>query len=441
MIRQVNGHGTLNLFQRLVRQWEELHPYNGVQVLKIRGQVDLELCRAAWHDALEVLGLGRICLAGDCYRYQCLNGDSVHHSVELCPAGTSLEQRITDEMNHRFEPQDAVPFRPFAIQKNGYFWMGLAYQHWVADSASIRLLMREWFTRQFDPAAVSTRPVRTQAGGYMSLFGPHRSGWHTGEALLSALRWQSQFRRARRIEDDHLFRDMKVRFSLVQGAPGLIDGLCVAARNANVTVNDLFLAAIAEACDKFVPAPRRYRRQDLAIATIVDLRSKTPEPLGDVFDLLLGFTSVYCRPNHLRNWNTLLHGIGSQTRRQKLSGAPQSSWLRMLAGLAAGRLLGLEKIPSFYRKRVALAGANSNVNLNRCWAGRYSPDPLMDYVRVAPTGPMTPLVFTTTTLGNSLSIGLTYRTAIVPPDRAEALSGMFLDRLNQLALPSECDSV
>jgi hypothetical protein len=430
-----NGHASakLNLFQRLARQWEDLHPYNGVQVLKIRGRLGLDRCRQAWHDALEILGLGRICVAGDSYHYQCLNGDSVHHTVAQCPPKTSLEDWITAELNLPFQKPEAVPFRPFAIQDDGFFWIGLVYQHWVADSVSIRLLMREWFVRQFDPAAASDRPVRTQAGGYLMLFGPHRAGWHAGEALLSGMRWQSQFRRARRIEDPEIFRDLTVRFSLFPTSAGLIDGLCTLAKKSKVTVNDLFLAALAEACDRHIPAPRRYRRQDLTIATIVDLRSKSPRPLDDVFDLLLGFTSVSCRHDHLHDWDALLHVVAAQTRRQKLTGAPQSSWLRMLGGLIAGHFLPPDRIPEFYRKRVSLAGANSNVNLNSSWAARYNPDPLLEYVRVAPTGPMTPLVFTTTTLGHGMSIGMTYRTAIVPEDRARALSSMFLRRIEYLS--------
>ncbi|MDP9173726.1 MAG: hypothetical protein M3O30_07655 [Planctomycetota bacterium] len=438
-----NGHGTakLNLFQRLVRQWETLHPYNGAQVLKIRGQVDLDLARAAWHDAMEVLGLGRVCLSGDSYRYQCLNGDAIHHTVRLCPPGTVLDEWISGEMNRRFDELDAVPFRPFVIQEDGHFWLGLVYQHWVADSSSIRLLMHEWFARQFDPAAASTQRVRTRAGGYLALFGPHLSGWHTGEAFLSALRWQSQFRRARRIEDGEVFRDLSVRFARFPTEVGMIDGLVAAARTNDCTVNDLFLAAIAQACDQHIPAPRRYRRQDLAIATIVDLRSKSPTPLNNVFDLLLGFTSVCCRPEQMKDWKTLLHAVSLQTRRQKATGAPQSSWLRMLGALAAGRLLAQERVTEFYRKRVSLAGANSNVNLNRCWASRYNPDPLMEYVRVAPTGPMTPLVFTTTTLGHGLSIGLTYRNAIVSEERVRGLATVFLGQLNQLAFGDSVNTV
>jgi len=102
-------------------------------------------------------------------------------------------------------------------------------------------------------------------------------------------------------------------------------------------------------------------------------------------------------------------------------------------GLVVGKYLSREKVIEFYRKRVPLAGASSNVNLNRCWASKYASGPVLDYIRVAPTGPMTPLVFATTTLGNHLSIGLTYRSAIIPPSQAAILGHEFISRLQQLA--------
>ena len=32
---------TINVFQRLARQWDEIHPYNAAQILKLSGVPDL----------------------------------------------------------------------------------------------------------------------------------------------------------------------------------------------------------------------------------------------------------------------------------------------------------------------------------------------------------------------------------------------------------------
>jgi hypothetical protein len=423
----------LNLFQRLVRKWDTLHPYNGAQAIRVRGQVDLNDCRQAWHETLDTLGLGRVCMKGDRYRYACLNGQTEQHTVQLCPQGTCLYQWIGDEMNRPFDPADSVPFRPFLIHQVDASWMGLAYQHWVADSTSIRRLMHEWFARIFDPSAATARPVRTEGAGYLELFGPHRASWSGSGAVMSYLRWHSQFRRVQRIENPQKFAQLSAKFIHRKTEEGLIDRLRVVARNSHATIHDIFLAAIAQACRRFVPIHARLDRRDLAIGTIVDLRPKSPRPVNDVFNLLLGFTSIACRPEDFENWPKLLSAVSRQTQWQKTHRMAEGSWVRMLGGLAASRWLDRKKHLELYRKRVALAGACSNVNLNRDWPARYHPDPLLEYIRVAPTGPMTPLVFTTTTLGNSLGIGLTYRHVLIKDQAAAGVMQAFIDQLNNIA--------
>ncbi len=423
--------GKINLFQHLVRQWEGLHPYNGAQAIKVRRPLDLEASRQAWHDALQVLGLGALTLQGNSYTYRCLNGDAIHYTVQPCPRGTTLEQWIGQELNRAFTDLDACPFRPFAIEEEDGCWFGLIYRHWVADSISVRKVMREWFVRMFDPASATTQPLRLSERGYLSLFGPTRTGWQTGNVLLSTLRWQSQHNLVRRVEDKKSFRDLRVDFKLLPPISGLISPLHKQAHALGATVNDLFLAAIAEACDHYVPTKHRGRRHNLSVGTIVDLRNKAEEPLDDVFDLLLGFTSVCCTPYELADFDRLLASIVAQTRRQKSQGAAEASWLRLLGGLVAGKTLSSKNILNFYRKRVAMAGALSNVNLNRCFASGYHPDPIVQMVRAAPTGPMAPVVFTTTTIGQDLSVGLTYRPAIVTEDKANELLFAFANILQR----------
>jgi hypothetical protein len=425
--------GGLNVFQRLARQWESLHPYNGAQVLKIAGEIDPELCRRAWLDALAALNLGLVCIQANSYRYRRLNGEAIYHGVVECPAGTRLQEWIAGEMNRPFGEGQSVPFRPFVIQENGHFWMGLCYQHWVADSTSIRMLIHEWFARQFKPEAATNRPLRIHAGGYLSLFGPHCPRSRPGSALASTMRWHEQFRRVRRIEDRAKFRDMSLGFELFDAPRGLIDSVCKSARHAGAKVNDVFLAAIAKVCDEFVPAKAKLRRRQLAIGSIADLRASAGKPVGDLFDLLLGFAVVTCGTQKLKDWRELVGTIARQTQDQKMGALPLSSFMRMGIGLIAGKWLSQEKVVEFYRKRVPLAGANSNVNLNRCWAGKYAGCGLLDYVRVAPTGPMTPLVFATTTFGSNLSVGLTYRPAIVPAKIARRAGERFIEYLQEIS--------
>ena len=120
-------------------------------------------------------------------------------------------------------------------------------------------------------------------------------------------------------------------------------------------------------------------------------------------------------------------------QRDKQSRVPLFSPLRMLAALAVGKVYRPKNLIEFYRKRLPLAGGISNVNLNRSWPAEFHPTPLLEYIRASPTGPMMPLVFTPTTLGDRLHFGLTYRPSLIAPPIADQMAAYFTQRLTTLA--------
>jgi hypothetical protein len=423
----------LNLFQRLTLQWDKLHPYNAAQVLKIAGHADADALSAAWQDALNDLGLGRVHVTGRHLRHQALNGELQRYPIQNLDPATALDDFISGELNRPFDDANEPPFRPFLLNQGDHHYAGIVYHHWVADSVSIRLLLREWFLRVHRPAEARRRPLRHPRGGYWSLFGPARTNWGLYDGFLTSVRWSARNRRVARVEHQGI-GDFNCRFLLHELGSGLVAPLLDYARRAGATLNDLFLAVCAQVCNWHVPLRRTPRRTDLALGSIVDLRPYSPEDLSDTFGLFLGFTSTLCRPNDLNDFPRLLRSIASQSRMHKASAVPLSSPVRMLAGFTVGKYYDRRRIVDFYRKRVPLAGGISNVNLNRSWAAKFHPDPLLDYIRVSPTGPMMPLVFTPTTLGDHLHFGFTYRPSLIPRDRAAEMTEHFAQGLKALAV-------
>ena len=163
----------LNVFQRLVRQWDALHPYNAAQFMLLAGAADPARLEGAWRETLCDLGLGRLNSAPGRYRFESVNGDVEMYGVaRVRSRQAGLEAHITSELNRRFAP-DEYPLRPFVIDgEDGSHHVGVVYHHWVADSASIRLLLREWFYRAYDPPRARRAPLRVGAEGYWRAFGP-----------------------------------------------------------------------------------------------------------------------------------------------------------------------------------------------------------------------------------------------------------------------------
>ena len=418
----------LNLFQRLTRRWEAVHPYNAAQILRISGRLEPSSAAGAWAEALWALGLGRVrVIEPSRFCHEALNGEMDRYPLTVLPAGTSLETHLTAELNRRFDDPDEPPFRPFLRQGEGESYFGVVYQHWVADSVAIRFVLQEWLARVFDPSAARGSTLRRSPGGYWRLFG-RRGGWRLDEGLLSGFRTHMRHRRVRKVRTAGT-ADYPVRVTLHDAPLGTIDGLRDFARLQDCKLHDVLLAAVAEACGCYVPTQVRRNRPDLSVGSIVDLRPHAAEGLEDAFGLFLGFTHVVCRPEDLRDWPRLLRRVAAQNRVHKNSGLPQASMLWMLAAMAFGPLVPDAKLYSFYRKEMPMAGGLSNVNLNGTWAARYHPEPLRQYIRVSPTGPLVPLVFSATTLGSQLSVSVTCREALLTREAAGQMAEAFLDRL------------
>ncbi len=422
--------GTLNVFQRLARQWDVVHPYNAAQILKIQGVPDGGAWQNAWHDALNDLGLGRIRLQGRQYHFECLNGEMSQYGVRLIERGEhSLENFISEQLNRRFDNPSEPPFRPFLVAENGYYYAGVVYSHWVADSVSIRVLLREWFVRVFDPSRASHTPVALAHAGYRQFFGDG-GGAAIGHGLMTAAQWASTLRRARRVEVRRGY-DCAVRWTMRYTPPDWVFSLLSAARRRGATLNDLFMAGLARVCERHLPLQHRRHRKCLVLGSIVDLRQYVGDEASEAFGLFLGFTNVVCRATDLLDHERLLKSIALQNAQHKRRGIAHASAFRMLAGVLAGAILGTDahKHLHFYQKHVPISGGVSNVNMNRSWATEYHPSPLLDYIRVSPTGPSMPLVFATTTLGNMMHFGITYRPSIVAGDLVDPMARTFVDFL------------
>jgi hypothetical protein len=422
-------HAPLNIFQKLMRRWDAVHPYNAAQMMKLEGSPDADHWRSAWHSTLAQTGLGAVLLEHNRYRYVPLNGHSAAYTVQFPTA--DLTDYISTQINRPFDDPHEPPFRPFIIRRDGHFYAGLIYQHWLADSASIRMLMREWFVRVYDPKKADQNPMQLATTGYWNSIGPNRGGWTVAQGMLDMARRHIRMRRVQKIASTAL-DDHTIGFSVIPAAPGLIDRVRSAARSRGVKVNDLFLASLIEACALHVPLQPRKNRTDIAVGSVVDLRPWCPQHLAEAFGLFLGFTNVICKPDELRCFDHLLDCVAKQTRLQKSTGVAPASLMWMTGAFYVGKLSKPNELYHFYRKELPLAGGISNVDLTHSWLAAYHPAPLLDYIRVSPTGPMTPVALTTTTLGNQFHLGITYRTGLISNEKSTDLARTFLARLESL---------
>ena len=273
-----------NIFQKTQRFWDRIHPYNAAQAMELVGDFPPAAVSDAFNAALADLGLGDFLVDGREYFIAPHGG-----RVAIDHAGDSFESLLNREMNRPFDAVRSMPFRPFDLTDGGRRIIGLTYQHWVADSVSIRMLMRQWLLRLTGGGGPA--PVRLPTGGLLKTFGPGSAGWSVLSQASSLIGFQSRMKMMRRVEAKN---DTTVAVLVRDGPSGLIDAIKPRAKAAGATIGDVYLAAAAAACDAIGPGHPTARRPDLAMGTIVDLRARgglrKDNPEANVFGLFLGFT-------------------------------------------------------------------------------------------------------------------------------------------------------
>jgi hypothetical protein len=380
----------LNVFQRLARTWDAVHPYNAAQACLIAGSFDDGTLRRTW-----------------------MGGD-----VRILGPDEDLSRYFTIELNRPFV---GLPFRPFVQHLERGTWLGIVYQHRVADSFAIRqFFLQLWAERvmglsQRGPSPVVARPAED--------FGVR--------ALLQLTRRYGEYRRVRKVHTMGRL-DYPVRVRVLDALRGVSPrGLLSYARSQGATINDVFVAAMAEACGRLVPMQHRSGRRDLAVSSIVDLRPYLANHADRLrFGCHLGFSGVVCREREMQDWPGLLRSVAHQNQleRDGRFGPPGVWWMH--AAEMATRFVRPRRLYDFHRKEAPFAGGVSNVNLNDTWfheqhaAGR-----VLDYVRVSPTGPMVPVVLNVTTLGDEMRLSMTYRSNLMNDWTAAELAEMFARRI------------
>ena len=400
-----------------MRQWTALAPYNAGHIMRVSGAPDLGRWRAAFTAVLKTLGL-----------------------TEPIPIGLSalaLDQKIIQELNCPFVP-GRLPLRAFVVmdQEESYL-VGVIYDHWYADSPSLRALMQRVFVHYSgdgEDLPVLRVAGDDEEGSEHSYFG--------FRALISCFRDYFRHRRACRIHlRDPL--DFDAGFFSVRFPDGVIDHIRAYAKKYGATVNDVFLATASQTLGKFTaeqrksePSPRA-KRDRVALATAVDLKPRSAKNADD-FGFFVGyFTVVHDRPE-VQPLPELVAATARETSASKSAvRALEFTW-----GLRIARWIwDWSSRPrfkaQFFQKGLPFLAGISNVNLTGSWADQEKTPEIgrpmvLDYFRVSPVGPLVPLVFTFTTIRDHLSLCVTYRTTAFSQNQAEGIAAELKDRLQRL---------
>lgn len=441
MLRQYSPPtANLNVFQRLMYQWSEMHPYNAVHACRLSGPVDLPRLECAIRKTYAHNGLGIVEVSPDGQTFHYETSDEV--CVELIDGGNDAETFLTEhicrELNLPFPRARYQPLR-FSVVTDGpdAHFLVVTYDHWVADSTAIRLILRHVLGRYRDlEIPENSETLNLYPGTYRQAFNSHLRPWSLAAALARSSYNITRNRSAAQVPYSAITQ-MAVGFGLYETESGTVERLRRFARTQDATIHDVILAALSRGVARCLPR-RSLRNGDrqLVTGTIVDTRNDSSLDLGDSVGTFLSYYQVRCRPDDHESLASLTRSVAAITRSIKEHRRYLDSLVNMQFIDRLWPRLGAATKPRFLRRAIPMAGGVSNVRLRDRWIEQCVSGHTFDYLRAAPTGPMLPIVLTPTTVGDRMNLGVTYRLTGFSQAKFEGLMESILDDLQRPDRPA-----
>ncbi len=423
--------GKLNTFQQTMLQWDELHPYNAVHVVRLLEKLDPTRLRAAIEGTLQHHGLTNLTLQGKRARYAYAGGRvecQIEDTALASGEPASLRNEIERQLNRRFDSNAQFnPFRFFVAPSPGSFWLGVTYFHPVADAESLVHLMKTIVEAYKIGDVFREKKI--------DLYPEAKVGWlrHPGAIARKILRVPKLVRNLRSScrPAYRNAQDLTNGFEYFSIEPPALPMLTSRAKSWEVTLNDLFLGLLIQALSPL--ASRRVqgaKRRNLSIGCIVNTRRDHGLEGDRVFGVFLGSFILTQRIAGETNLRDLIAAIRQKTRAVK-RGKLYLGGLELIAGRWLLPLFSTQRRKKLYQKHYPLWGGITNMNLNSLWPAEGN-HPRLDYFRAVSTGPVTPFVLSVTTVNQAVHIGVTYRKTVFDPTDIEQIKSLFLDGIERL---------
>jgi hypothetical protein len=427
----------LNLFQRTMLRWRELHPYSAAHAVRVPKPLEQARLEHLITRRLAAIGLTGLVLDP---RRGWLRREWVADPVELkvlADGGdplAALWNELEAQLNTPFPHAGRVSaFRFLAVPANDGFYLGLVYDHFIAGGDAIALLMKGVVDDYSHAEAVTPPAPRSR------LAPPLYRGLllhHPLSVLWATLRLPSFIACARRSIRPPGSRDGNPYNALgyLRLGPDDVEGLRRAATAWGVTLNDLLLASLLLTLAPLAPErTRARRRRELAVASIVNIRPDLPASAADTFGpFLASFHVSHAVPTGigLRQLAQDVHAESARIKRERL-------YVQTLAGLGVSGLMWPFLSPGqrerFFSKYHPVWGGVSLLNINAVWeragGGEAAPG---EYIRAVSTGPACPLVLTVTAARDVLHVGISFRADVFSRATVEGVKAAFARSIESL---------
>jgi hypothetical protein len=428
--------GRLNLFQATMLRWRDLHPYSAVHVVRVMKRCDAPRLEAQIAARLESAGLTGLVLDPKRARFEFVGGPEAV-ALPVLDGGADARETLRLEIVHQLNvpfPREGrfSPFRFFVVDSGAFFNLGLAYDHFIAGGDSIAVLLEHCLDGygEGNPHEARFWTPRLYPHTYRRLFLSRLGAVLSGLGYLRTL--AAGARRTCRAPC-HRERNASNGFLCYRVDIAAVDRLRHTAKAWAVTVNDLLLAVLLVA---LVPVTEgretAARRRELGVASIVNLRSELESDARATFGQFLSSL----RFSHLAPRGAALREIAAAVHAESRRVVSRKLYLQSLLALGISGLMWPLLSPGqrrcFLAKHYPIWAGLTALRVDPLWGGARGGAQFCDYLRAVSTGPLAPLVFAVTTLGETMWLGVSFRTADVETATAERVAQEFLRRMASL---------
>lgn len=416
----------LNSFQQIMLKWTALAPYNAGHVMEVPGSPQIDKWERIVLETIQEIKLGLPQINKNRVSFAPIN------QLKIKKINENLNAHIAKELNQPFAEND-FPIRFFCLQESDHYYIGAIYDHWLSDSYSMRALFYRIYQRyhhnnKLPPLSYANVSFRELFKDYIG-----KPAWWYG--MREFIRCLLHFQSAYRLKLKNTL-DFQTGFNRYDVPQGLINRLNTYAKENKVSINDIFIAALAKTMDVYTRSARQqvkrkkfrfFARNRIAIGTIVDIRQPVAQELENTFgQYLSNYTLVLKNPETI-TFQDLVKSVNQQTSKIKKSFQTIKNFASWDISLFLWKFLKKAKTQAkFFTKHAPIAAGISNVNLTDSWVGKSE---LLDYLRISPTGLLIPLVFTVTTISNRVSLCVSYRTTAFAAEEVNSICKMFIKNL------------
>ncbi len=428
--------GRLNIFQQTMLQWDDLYPYNAAGLARVEGSLDRERLKASIGFVLQRNGLGMFAVDGSRSRYAYLPDDGGIELEVITGTGDLLQQvqsEVEAQLNRRFvEHGDPLlackPFRPFrffAVEGDGVYYLGIVCFHAIADGYSLSFLARDVLDHYLGrPGADRAAIPDLYPGTYFGLF--RRKSLLRFLKGLSLPAFLTGLRRACKPFAMYHYHDLGVECRLLTCDPSVVPGLKRAAAAWGVTQHDIFLAIVFRAIVPFVALKKvRDRKKKIALGSVINISRDLGVRQTGAFGVFLSSFAISHPDPAQRSLEVLAKEIQAMTSGIKHKRTYYVTLIEQWLALKLMPLLPREQQLKFYPKNYPLWAGVTNMNFGTL-GDTVDPGREIDMSALVSTGPNCPIVFAITRVRQKITVGVTYRREVFSRAEIEKISADFL---------------